>query len=88
MTKARQFDHDAMLADREAGMTFQQIAVKHGCRSVATVHQALKGRIVILPADRVSPPKPALKRPDVESILTEAFRKVWGYCPVADGARE
>ena len=67
----RKHDYDAICEDHESGMTYVEIAQKHGC-GMTTVHSAIQ---------RMSRLDPA-----IEAALTEAFRKVMGFCPIADGA--
>ena len=73
----RKFDYDQMGRDFDAGMTRAEIARKHGCShhqaSLAVARRNIRNTT-----------------PDGEmsEILTASFRKVMGYCPLADGPQD
>jgi hypothetical protein len=62
--------------DFDAGMTKAEIARKHGC-SYQQAAMAVAKRDIPHSADDG----------EIGEILTASFRKVMGYCPIADGPR-
>ena len=74
MTRERQnkrvYDHAAIYADRQSGMSYVEVAQKHGC-SQSLVHYVMTYK--------------TQDDPEIEAALTDAFRKVMGFCPIADG---
>jgi hypothetical protein len=71
---SRKHDYVAMGRDFDAGMTKAEIARKYGC-NFHTAYLAVSRRDL---------PKPA-HQDEISVILTASFRKVMGYCPLADG---
>ena len=76
----RTYDIDEMIRLRRDGWTQQEIAAELGC-SQAAISANLGG----MPAGGYPVHAMLGLDPEMESILTEAFRKHMGYCPVADG---
>jgi hypothetical protein len=72
----RKFDYAAIREDFASGMLKADIQRKHGCGPIS-VNAALKEG-------------PKSDEPDaaMSEILTDAFRKHLGYCPIADGPRD
>ena len=73
----RKFDYDQMGRDFDAGMTRAEIARKHGCSHVQATQAVARRNIPNSPAQG-----------EISEILTASFRKVMGYCPLADGPQD
>lgn len=66
----RKHDYDAIVADHKSGMSRADIRRKHGCANDA-ITRAL-----------AHAPAPAPPQTEMDEILSAAFRKVTGRCPI------
>ena len=80
MMPSKKYDINDMIRLRRDGWTQQKIADELGC-SQKTISANLRG----MPVGGYPVHAMLGLDPEMESILTESFRKHMGYCPFADG---